>query len=173
MQLSAVHDFRDSLRRSAAQTDNPIWESVYRAAFPAFDSMTCVRADGWAQRGGIDRVVVLSSGKTLTVDEKVRERDYGDVLLEYWSDVVRRSPGWVAKDLACDFIAYAVLPTKKCYLLPFQTLRKAWQLNHKRWVAAYRKIEAQNNGYVTVSVGVPVPVLMGSLSEAMTVSWQT
>lgn len=171
MLLSAVHDFRDSLRKSAEQADNPIWESVYRKAFPTFDAMSCVRKDGWAQRGGIDRVVVLSSGRTLTVDEKVRDRDYGDILLEYWSNEQRKVPGWVAKDLACDYIAYAILPTKKCYLLPFQTLRKAWQENRKAWVQNYRRIEAQNSGYVTVSVGVPVPVLMGSLTKAMEVAW--
>lgn len=167
-----MHDFHHSLAKSAAQADHPVWESVYRRAFPSFAAMSNVRTDGWAQRGGIDRVVVLASGKTLTVDEKVRERDYGDVLLEYWSSVEHKTPGWVAKDLACDFIAYAVPPSNKCFLLPFQTLRRAWRENHRKWVQEYPRIEARNSGYTTVSVGVPTGVLFGALSDAMVVQWE-
>ena len=61
------------------------WTDVYRGAFPDLLSMTNVRKDGWAQRGGIDRVLTLSSGKTITVDEKVREKVWPDILLERWS----------------------------------------------------------------------------------------
>jgi hypothetical protein len=166
-----VHSFARSLERSAKESDNPIWETVYRKAFPSLASVVCVREDGWAQRGGIDRLLVLASGKTLSVDEKVRERDYGDVLLEYWSNYERRVPGWIAKDLACDFIAYAVLPTKKCYLLPFQTLRQAWRNNRNEWVNDFREVKADNGTYTTVSVAVPVGVLFDSLRDAMTVRW--
>lgn len=172
MGIKPVHDFAERLAFSHAQADLDMWPQVYANAFHNLTTMNDIRQDGWAQRGGIDRVLVLSSGKTLTVDEKVREKDYGDILLEYWSDERRRTPGWVAKDLACDFIAYAVLPTQKCYLLPFQTLRKAWRNNHREWVANYKRIEAQNKGYVTVSVGVPIPVLMDALNDAMISTWE-
>ena len=165
------HDFVESLKKSQAQAGNPLWERVYQRAFPTLQTMADVRQDGWAQRGGIDRVLILSSGKTIHVDEKVRDKDYGDILLEYWSDEAGRVPGWIAKDLACDFIAYAVLPSSKCYLLPFHTLRLAWQLNRRHWVEKFKRIEAQNRGYVTVSVGVPADILLSALSEAAEVSW--
>jgi hypothetical protein len=166
-----IHDFAESLRASHEQADNPLWEEVYRRAFHNLKSMVCVRDDGWAQRGGIDRVLVLSSGKTLNVDEKVRSKDYGDILLEYWSDYDRRIPGWVQKDLACDFIAYAVIPAQRCYLLPFTALRAAWRANGRQWVDKYATARAQNRGYCTHSVAVPTPVLLGALQDAMTVSW--
>lgn len=161
------HSFSESLALAAAQTDSPIWERAYKRLFHNFSNMTSVRSDGWAQRGGIDRVVTLASGKTLTIDEKVRYKDYGDILLEYWSSEERRVLGWVAKDLACDYIAYAIIPSSKCYLLPFQPLRSAWRDNAKEWVGKYKRIEAENAGYKTVSVGVPIPVLFGALNEAM------
>lgn len=166
-----VHSFAESLARSSAEADNPIWGEIYRKAFHNFDSMTCVRADGWAQRGGIDRVLTLKSGKTLSVDEKVRAKDYGDVLLEYWSDERGRVPGWVAKDLACDFVAYAVLPARTCYLLPFQLLRRAWRANGADWVKRHRRILAENIGYTTVSVGVPVVELFAALNDSMSITW--
>jgi hypothetical protein len=170
--MNKVHDFRESLELSHEQSGASWWGEVYRAAFPGLESMVCVRKDGWAQRGGIDRVLTLGCGKTLTIDEKVRAKDYGDILLEVWSDHERRIPGWVAKDLACDFIAYAIIPTETCYLLPFQTLREAWRRNGRTWWARNRVRPAQNHGYQTVSVAVPVDDLMAALSDAMRVSWK-
>lgn len=166
-----MHDFNESLALSHEYADATWWYDIYREAFPDLESAVSVRNDGWAQRGGIDRVLTLSSGKTLSVDEKVRAEDWPDILLEYWSDRDRKVRGWIAKDLACDFIAYAFVPSATCYLLPFQTLRRAWRANRKQWVTSYPKVEAQNNGYVTVSVAVPIETLMSSLTGAMYVRW--
>lgn len=173
-----VHNFTESLRFSQEQADAPWWEGVYRQAFPGFASMTCVRKDGWAQRGGIDRVITLMSGKVLTVDEKVRSEDWPDILLEYWSSVEHRRPGWVAKDLACDFLAYAFVPSQTCYLLPFPTLRRAWRKYKDAWVRwgqgrsqGYSIRDARNDGYTTRSVAVPIPSLLAALSDAMEVHW--
>jgi hypothetical protein len=130
-----------------------------------------LRTDGWAQRAGIDRLIVLDSGKTLNIDEKVRDRDYGDFCAEYWSDFERRTPGWIAKDSATDFIAYAVLPTQTCVLVPFQPLRLAWRKNRVSWVRKYQRIEADNGGYVTVSVGIPFSVLHAAIADCLTVRW--
>jgi hypothetical protein len=167
------HDFKVSLAKSSAQVDAWWWLDVYREAFPDLAVSTSVRNDGWAQRGGIDRVLTLNSGKTLTVDEKVRSSEYNDILLEYWSDEGRKIRGWVAKDLACDFIAYAFEQSGRCYLLPFQSLRRAWRKNGRVWVGSYRRVVAQNKGYVTVSVPVPTAILMDAIRDAMIVTWDT
>lgn len=167
-----VHSFHASLARSHAYSDAPWWLDVYRNAFPTLVGCHDMRADGWAQRGGMDRLLVLSSGKTLSVDEKVRERDWPDVLLEYWSDEEERAPGWIAKDLACDFIAYAFVPSQTCLLLPFHQLRLAWQRHRKEWVAAHKQVRADNGRYTTVSVAVPKDELMRRVGEAMSISWR-
>jgi hypothetical protein len=171
-----VHDFTRSLAASHAQADAPWWETVYRQAFPAFETMVNLRADGWAQRGGIDREIVLSDGTVLKVDEKVRSRDWADIALERWSDRDRRTPGWVQKGLTCDFIAYAFVPSGTCYLLPFQTLRRAWQTEGRAWIDkaeqgrdGFRVVLAQNNGYTTESVAVPIPVLLDAIRDSMVI----
>jgi hypothetical protein len=64
-----IHDFQERLDFSHAYADAPWWRDVYRAAFPGFATWVSVREDGWAQRGGIDRVITLKSGRTITVDE--------------------------------------------------------------------------------------------------------
>jgi len=166
-----IHDFRESLAKSHAQADAPWWGEVYRKAFPGLQAMIDLRRDGWHQRAGIDRMLVLKSSKAVLIDEKVRSKDYDDILLERWSDEAKRKPGWVQKDLACDFIAYAFVPSQRCYLLPFLLLRKAWLEHGRSWCEIFPEKRAQNHGYVTVSVAVPIEILMGALERAMLVRW--
>lgn len=73
-------------------------------------SAVAVEQDGWAQRGGIDRLLTLACGRTYTVDEKIRTEDWPDVLLERWSNEGLRRPGWVQKPLA------AICPRVGCDL---------------------------------------------------------
>lgn len=169
--LSKVHDFNRSLAFSHSQSEAPWWEEVYREAFTTFESMWSVRQDGWAQRAGIDRQVLLRDGTVLKIDEKVRTEDWSDILLEYWSDEEKRVPGWVAKDLSCDYIAYALVPSRTCYLLPFQLLRRVWKKHRAEWVGTYQRIEAHNNTYRTISVAVPPSVLLSAIADAIVVRW--
>ena len=174
--MSTVHNFATSLRRSETQIDAAWWEAVYRKAFPTMAAMVPIRQDGWAQRRGIDRIIILASGKEIKIDEKVRDRDFNDVLLEYWSNAERRIPGWVAKDLACDFVAYAYLETQRCFLLPLHLLRRAWKHHGREWVSraekkeeGYKKVVAQNRGYTTTSVAVSWDILYEAICDAMVV----
>lgn len=166
-----MNDFATDLQWSQEQAFEPWWEEVYRQAFPGFSGMQSVAVDGWAQRGGIDRQVFLNDGTVLKIDEKSRRQAWPDFLLEYWSDEQRRIPGWIAKPLTCDYIAYAFVPTRTCYLLPFQLLRLAWQRHRHCWVERYGSKRAQNARYTTVSVPVPIDVVLASLSESMVVHW--
>lgn len=166
-----VHDFQQSLARSHAYADAPWWLEVYQQAFPAMVGCHDLRHDGWHQRAGVDRMIVLRSSKALLIDEKVRERDWGDVLLEVWSDYESRAPGWIAKDLACDFIAYAFAPTRRCLLLPFHTLRAAWRQHRHDWVSEFGYKDADNGRYTTRSVAVPEATLRAAIAGAMLVTW--
>jgi hypothetical protein len=155
---------------SERHADSDWWMDTYRRAFPRLRSAVQIRDDGWAQRGGVDRVLTLACGRTYTVDEKVRAEDWPDILLEQWSDEERRSPGWVQKSLACDFIAYAYAPSGVCYLLPVVPLQRAWRQHGRQWIKDYGQRRAQNPGYVSVSVPVPRAVLMWAIVDAMVVS---
>jgi len=140
---------------------------LYRKAFPSLVSAVSVRNDGWAQRGGIDRVLTLACGRVYTVDEKVRSHDWPDILLEQWSDEERRAAGWVQKPLACDFIAYAFAPSRRCYILPVAPLQRAWRQNGRRWIERHGQRRARNVGYVSANVPVPVGELMAAMVRAM------
>jgi hypothetical protein len=164
-----THRFRDSLALSESYGDG-WWLPIYRRAFPSLMSAVAVRNDGWAQRGGIDRLLTLACGRTYTVDEKIRTEDWPDVLLERWSDEAARSPGWVQKPLAADFIAYAHAPAATCVLLPVPALQRAWRQHGRQWIGLYGQRRARNASYTSVSVPVPRGVLMQAIVEAMFVS---
>jgi len=166
-----VHDFDDSLALSHQYSNARWWLEVYRKAFPNMRACVNVRKDGWAQRAGIDRVLTLECGRQIKIDEKVRLENWDDILLERWSDEARRIPGWIQKPLACDFIAYAFVPTCTCYLLPTLTLQRAWRLCGRDWCARHKEIRAHNPNYVTVSVAVPIAELFAAISNAMRIQW--
>lgn len=167
-----MHSFESSLRFSQEQASAPWWEPIYREAFPDFAAMTYV-GDCPAQRDGVDRIVVTKNGHVYRVDEKVRATEYADFCLEYWSKKAQRVRGWVAKDLGCDFIAYAFAPSGRCYLLPFTLLRRAWRLHGQDWVRlgemsrdGFRIVEAHNPGYVSVNVAVPIDHVLDAIRSA-------
>lgn len=159
------------MQLSNRYADAAWWEPVYRQFFPGFDTMVNVRKDGWVQRSGVDRHIILSNGKIIKVDEKVRSEDYADILLEYWSNYERRVRGWVARDQATQYLTYAFIPSQRALLLPFDTLRRAWATHHVEWVRQYRRIEAYNERYTTISVAVPIDVLFAAIRGAMFARW--
>jgi len=194
--VTTVHSFDERLAYSQAQSDQPWWDVVYRRAFPDLLATADLRHDGWHQRAGRDRAIVLSSGRTIYVDEKVRERDYDDVLLEVWSrypksgeppypakrrdgfDIAGTAAGWARKPLDCDWLAYAFEQSQVCYLLPFLGVRAALENQKLGWTQkatlradGFRWVEAQNTNYKTISVAVPIDVLRTAINNALTISW--
>ena len=163
--------FHESLALSETIADEPWWEEVYRQIFPFFESMERVPGDTPEQRAGIDRIIHLKGGGLIYVDEKVRHADYEDVLLEIHSSQEHQTWGWACKPLACDYIAYAFLPSKRCYIFPFQQLQQALKNHWEEWPHKYKIVKAANHGYTTMSIAVPIPTLQQAIAEAGVVRW--
>jgi len=161
-----IHSFGKSLKRSHEIAGEPFWEEIYREFFPDFHSMAYIEKDGWAQRGGVDRIIVLGSSRIVKIQEKCREEVWPDILLERWSDRGSRKPGWIQENLDCDYLAYVFLPTKECHMLPFLALRRAWRMFGREWIERYPPTIAANRGWVTEGVPVPIAALYLALSEA-------
>jgi hypothetical protein len=196
----SVHRFRRSLGKSHKWADAPWWDEVYEAAFPGCIRQD-MREDGWWQRAGIDKLLHLPNATTVSVDEKVREEYYPDFAIEYfhvpdvraenistrdgWNTARSRGrlrDGWI-KTAACDYLAYAWVPRRRCYLLPMRDLQRAWEREKYTWWdlaekchGGFRFIDADNDGefggrYVTRSVAVPVTVLLASIQRSMEFTW--
>lgn len=163
---ATVHDFNERLAFSENASHESFWQAIYRKAFPDMVGNMVCSGENQSQRLGIDRIIQLSSGKTIYIDEKKRERDYPDILLEYVSVDTTGAPGWIEKDLQIDYLAYAFLPSQRAYLFPWQMLRLAWVNKGKEWVGRHRRVEAQNKGYKTISVAVPIMEIRQAVAKA-------
>ncbi|MCP3848952.1 MAG: hypothetical protein GY694_01750 [Gammaproteobacteria bacterium] len=115
---------------------------------------------------------MLSTTKQILIDEKIRYADYGDILLEYISSDKANTPGWVCKPLRADYIAYLIAPSGVCHLLPVIQLQNAWKKYGKGWIKKYQKIVAKNNGYNTISVGVPINELWPAIGKELRVNFE-
>lgn len=181
--------FQRCLEQSHSAADLPLWEEVYRTAFPSFQGMFYHEADGYQQRQGVDRSVTLLHSKQILVDEKARGinkitgKVYKDIALEYRSDDARHTPGWVCKPLQCDYIAYAIIPLGKCYLLPVIQLQAAWEQHEELWFSKmqhdkggddkpYYDIRAKNDSWWTRSIGIPVDVLYRAMGNMLRINFE-
>ena len=171
-----IHRFEDDLNYSNDLSDEPTWVEFYKRIWPSL--ISCVRYDRESQwqKWGVDREIKLANGKQFTIDEKKRKKDYGDIALEMWSQYYghehpKNKVGWALdRQKRCDFVAYAVVPAQRCYLLPTEILRLAFHRHCRHWLKAAncRMSDAQNNGYVTRNICVPWSVLSQAMTEEMT-----
>jgi hypothetical protein len=177
-----MNHFNEDLAWSHDQAKLPLWEELYRYAWPDFDHMTYVADDGYRQRTGVDRIVTTSTGAVFMIDEKSRRKYYEsrhkkyfkpgapkfpDILFEFIDNDKRGTPGWAEKPMACDYLAYNILPICQCYLLPMRQTQQAWRKHKPGWLTEFGKLSAPNPGYNTINCPVPVPVVMRAICESM------
>ena len=117
-----MNEFNKDLEYSLEQQDNKMFDSLYKKAFPHLVEIEVVE-DIELQKKGIDKILHLEGGKTLLIDEKKRRKDYGDILLEEYSNYDKKVVGWLGKHKHTDYIVYAIMPSNKAYLLPFTLLQ--------------------------------------------------
>lgn len=162
-----VHEFRTDLSASWEDSRKDYWVECYRTFFPSMYSHSLHDNDPIAQQHGIDRKLFLGGGKIIGIDEKVRGKDYGDILLEEFSSYETQTPGWIEKPQWCDYISYAIPCAGKCFLLPFQQLQTAWRRNKEEWKSKYFRVQAVNKNYTTISWAVPIVVVYQAIAECM------
>lgn len=145
---------------------NPFWLNVYTEYFTDIATMSGTIEDIKYQKMGIDRVVTLRNGKKYLIDEKIRHATWTDILLEYKSASEYDTPGWIEKPLHIDYLAYAFLPSKTCYMFDWPSLQRVWKYYKDKWLSEYKTIRAVNESYTTLSVAVPIDILLEKVSGA-------
>jgi hypothetical protein len=154
-----THNFRQQLDYANSEQDEKFWQSAYQKAFPIMRFAKNFADNMEAQRAGVDRTIYLPFGGKLRFDEKKRRKDYGDILIEYMSNDRTKSPGWIAKPLQINYIAYAFMDTRRVLFIPFAELQAVWQEHGENWKAKYGTVPAKNATYTTLSVPVPEDVI--------------
>jgi len=161
-----VNNFNEDLKFSEQAGHEDFWQVIYKKAFPDIVFAQICTGKCAGQYLGIDRVIQLKSGKTLYIDEKKRRTEYNDIALEFISNDQTNTRGWIEKDLLIDYLAYAFISSKRCYLFPWHLLIRAWNHYKADWHKKYRLIEAQNPGYKTLSRAIPINILLSSVRNA-------
>ena len=155
------HDFRADLEAEKQKALLPLWQEIYRRCF---GSCSIARCEKELDKKGADRLVTLRNGSSFYAQEKYREKNWGDVLLEYWSAKETRERGWIAKDSIAEWFVY-VMEQRFALVMPFSDLRELWKRDRVELVKYGRRIEALNKGYTTISVGVRIPVVTNACSK--------
>lgn len=181
--LTGNNVFKDDLAFSESLKDEPLWDRVYREAFPDLINHMPCQGKCDAQYKGIDRMIVLSSGQELRIDEKKRRQNFADIALEFKNVYPDGSekPGWMDKNLTIDYLAYAFMPEddskKVVYLLDWRMLKRVWFYYRAKWLSKYFIAKAANPRkgplkYTTHSVCVPIEVLLQKVSAASIIKIQ-
>lgn len=159
------NDFHRDLEYSIDLRDDESLNQFYIEAFPTAKHIEFCE-DMERQRKGIDKIIHFPNGRFITIDEKKRRTDYGDILLELWSVYEHRKPGWLFYS-QCDYIVYAILIANKIYLLPLLLLQMAWKNNKLEWQQVYERKVAENSGYTTHNIAIPTDVLLQAIRNEM------
>lgn len=161
-----LSNFETDLGYSLEKNYDEQINKYYYTLFPELKRIEIV-TDIELQKKGIDKVLIMKSGKKILIDEKKRRKDYGDILLEEYSNEAIHQVGWLGRGHYTDYIVYIIMGTGKVYLLPFLILQRAWRRNYAIWKKLYYTARAKNEDYVTTSICIPVNILFEALKKAM------
>ena len=163
------NDFHTDLQYSLDSREDKQLDYFYLTAFPHAERVEMVSYEDnpELQKKGVDKIIHFANGRRVTVDEKKRRKDYGDILLEIYSNAEQKSAGWLFYS-QCDYIVYAILPAGKIYLLPVLLLQMAWKKNRYEWWEKYPQKYADNKYYHTMNIAIPTEVLLTAIRREMT-----
>jgi hypothetical protein len=146
----AVYDF-DHQMRQGDQAE------AFLDAFFRGKGYTIRSATREEQRTGIDRAFTSpKDGKTWRVEYKADSTAArtGNAFIETISVDAAGKMGW-ALTAQADILVYYIPPSGVIYVLEFKTLQ--WEL--PRWIRDYPPRQAQNNGYATHGIIIPLAEL--------------
>lgn len=104
---------------------------------------------------GVDVWLRLPWNDRFPVQEKVRFREYGDVLIEFVGNSVRSTLGWALKQPASRLVLYAVEPSGRALVFPSSAVHRATTDNLGKWIVRHGIKRTPNEGYSTLNVPVP------------------
>lgn len=166
MKYKKINEFKYDLKFSLEHGFDEFINKFYLEVFPWLESIEIVD-NIELQKKGIDKILKFENKKEILIDEKKRRKDYGDILLEEYSNYEKKIVGWLGKEKYTDYISYIVIPSKKIFLFPFLLLQSAWVKNYESWLDLYDRKLAPNPGYYTSNIPVPKDVLINALNKEM------
>ena len=132
-----LNNFDEDLKYE--KENSKIFDDFYEKLLPTLSKIE--RATVEQERQGIDKILFLSDGRKIKVQEKIRRIDYGDFLIEFGHKNGFYKLGWIA-NIKAHFIFY--LAGANIYIVSVLKLL-AWIKQNKdylkqlKWVKAYNE----------------------------------
>jgi len=129
-------------------SDNLGWlNTLYRQAFPHLRRIEG-NTDLATQFEGVDKRFYCRNPRPYRIEEKLRYTDYGDLLLEDYSNYTTKRPGW-ARDTqkTTEFLAYIIVPSKALWIVRYPALRQYFLANYVGLYERYVK-QSKTGDYV-------------------------
>lgn len=105
---------------------------------------------------GIDKIIHFVTGQVLHIDEKIRSKEYPDILLERWSNQEKRIPGWLFREESdTDYYVYCFKSVGICFLIPAHEV-KVWANANEEVLKTFQVVQAPNHDYTTISYAIPI-----------------
>lgn len=137
--IERSYSFNAQMKMSVGATDTKNIEDIILSCFP--NAVKVEKANITDDKNGTDYWVEVLSGDRVSVDVKVREKDYGkeDVALETWS-VIDRRIGWT-RDVKkrTDYILWVWISSRRWMLVPFPMLCHVFCESWETWCKNYKK----------------------------------
>lgn len=103
---------------------------------------------------GIDKIITFNTGCVLTVEEKKRRKDYGDMLIEDIKNNNTKNKGWIYTTQS-DRIVYWITESKTIKILFTKKLQE-YYFKHKN---EFKTLTARNTTYNTINKFIPWSLL--------------
>lgn len=146
-----IYDFDERLNMSHGASTNASVESILLKNIPG--SIMATLAGQQDDRQGTDWWVTLGNKQRISVDCKVRGKDYSlegkdDLALETWSVVEKRICGWTRNPLKLtDYILWLWTDTGRWCLVPFRMLCGVFIENWQTWRECHKVATQYTPGF--------------------------
>jgi hypothetical protein len=152
-------------------SDNINWlNGLYKQAFPHLENIVDNK-NVTSQFEGVDKwLYCKNTGRPFRIEEKLRNKDYGDLLLEDYSNWDTKRPGWT-RDIQkiTDYLVYIILLRKTLWIFCYPALRQYFLTNYdnlyKSYVTRSRtgdyvwgNTPDQNGNLLFKTANIPVPL---------------
>jgi len=156
-----MHDFKKDLEYS--KKHNEILHEFYKKHYKAIKIGESTLEE---DKLGIDKKLYTEKW-IIYIDEKIRKRDYGDILLETQSCVETNSIGWALDPKKkTHIIIYYIEETKIVYLIDYQELRTAFDMNYEYWAKSWFKYAYNKRHDWTTYRSENIPVKLELIEQA-------
>ncbi len=149
--MKLLNNFHESLK----QSENAIPLDFYKSIFGSGSLVETIPAHTELQTQGADVKITCPSGRVFYCEEKIRQRDFDDLLLETKSCVERNTPGWIEKPSIADFLVYFCQDSKRVFVLKMKEIQNEYSERKAVWLDRGRVVTADNGFYTSRNVAVP------------------